>query len=119
MRHFKSLTFFGVYLILAGLAGYLSNPEKAKTALMSGSVFGILSLIAAYLAYLGNAWGRRMGLGMCALLSVVFGWRSIVSWTAVAGGQTEKIFAASLISSMLVAALITLVILFKPKNTLA
>ena len=33
------------YLIVMGLVGYLSNPEKAKTALMSGGTFGALSIL--------------------------------------------------------------------------
>ena len=34
------LILYGGFLIVMGLAGYLSNPEKAKTALMSGGTFG-------------------------------------------------------------------------------
>jgi len=39
------LIFYGGLLVLAGLAGYLSNPEKAKTALISGGTFGALSIL--------------------------------------------------------------------------
>ena len=42
------LILYGAFLIVMGLLGYLSNPEKAKTALMSGGTFGALSLV----------WGR-------------------------------------------------------------
>lgn len=39
------LIFYGAFLIFMGLLGYLSNPEKAKTALMSGGTFGVLSIL--------------------------------------------------------------------------
>ena len=35
----------GLFLIAMGAAGYLSNPEKAATALMSGGTFGALSML--------------------------------------------------------------------------
>lgn len=39
------LILYGAFLIVIGLLGYLSNPEKAKTALMSGGTFGALSIL--------------------------------------------------------------------------
>jgi len=39
-----------------GLLGYLSNPEKAKTALMSGGTFGALSIVWGVLGARGFRW---------------------------------------------------------------
>ena len=36
---------YGLFLIAMGAAGYLSNPEKAATALKSGGTFGALSML--------------------------------------------------------------------------
>ena len=36
---------YGLFLISMGLAGYASNPDKAKTALMSGGTFGAFSIL--------------------------------------------------------------------------
>ena len=52
------LIFYGAFLIVMGLAGYLSNPEKAKTALMSGGAFGALSILWA-------CWERAAFGGVC------------------------------------------------------
>jgi uncharacterized membrane protein (UPF0136 family) len=104
----QALFIFGTYLILAGLAGYLSNPEKAKTALLSGGLFGVLSLVCGLLLIKGRSWANLIGLGLCAMLSITFLWRATVGWTAVFNGQSEKLFASALISSMLVGALMTL-----------
>ncbi len=99
------LIFYGVFLIAVGIAGYLSNPEKAKTALMSGGTFGLLSIGLGILAR--RNWRPAFGVsfGVAAFLALVFSWRSTVSWMAVADGQPEKLTAAILISSMLAATL--------------
>jgi len=109
----RALYYFGAYLILAGMAGYLSNPEKAKTALYSGSLFGVLMLTSGFLLSKNKAWALKVALGLCALLSLTFSWRAIVGWIAVYNGNTDKLFAAALITSMLLGALLTLNVLRK------
>lgn len=102
---------YGVFLILAGLTGYLSNPEKAKTALMSGGTFGALSLAWGSLALGGRRWALGAALATTGFLTLIFTWRSVASWQAVAGGQADKTFAAALITSMLLASLALLPVL--------
>lgn len=106
----KWMIAYGLFLCAMGLAGYLSNPEKAKTALMSGGMFGGIAIMLCLLAQRGFAWTRRAGLVLSALLSGVFIWRASVSWMAVAGGQSEKLTAAGLISAMGLASIAMLVI---------
>jgi uncharacterized membrane protein (UPF0136 family) len=108
MTNSRWLISFGIFLILCGLAGYLSNPAAAKTALISGSLFGGLSVVWGILLGKGFNFAKWAALVMTLLLCVVFGWRSIVSWQAVAGGE-PKVFAASLISLMLLGSLATVV----------
>jgi hypothetical protein len=115
MKTANILIFYGLFLILAGLAGYLSNPEKAKTALMSGGTFGLIQIGVGFIARKGWKPARGLGLGICAFLALTFTWRSIVSWMAVAGGQDEKLFAASLISVMLIASVAAIALLVKQK----
>ena len=100
-----ALAAYGAFLILVGLAGYLSNPEKAKTALMSGGTFGLLNIGLGYLALRGWRRSVPVALGLAAFLTIVFSWRSIVTWRAYADGNSEKLVAAVLISSMLIASL--------------
>jgi uncharacterized membrane protein (UPF0136 family) len=104
--------FYGAFLFLCGLAGYLSNPEAAKTALISGSVFGGLSAVWGFLMQkqLRPAWWGA--LVTCAMLAAVFTWRSIVSWTAVKDGD-DKTFAAALITLMLFATIAAILLLLK------
>lgn len=97
------LAAYGIFLILIGLLGYLSNPEKAKTALLSGGTFGFLNLALASLAHRGWRRAVPVALGLALFLGLVFAWRSAVSWAAFAGGQPGKLTAAVLISAMLLA----------------
>jgi len=111
----KVFIFYGVFLIVAGLAGYLSNPAKAATALVSGGTFGAISILLG-LTVDRHKLGRisqGVGVVVLGLLSIVFSWRSVVSWLAVANGAQEKLLAASLISSMLLA---TGIALFKIRS---
>lgn len=100
-----TLASYGAFLILVGLMGYLSNPEKAKTALMSGGTFGLLQMGLGWLSHRGWRPAGTIALGVAVFLGLIFTWRATVSWMAVAGGQQEKLVAAVLISSMLVATL--------------
>jgi len=115
MKSGAILICYGLFLIIAGLAGYLSNPEKAKTALMSGGTFGLIQILVGSIASKGWKPARKIGIGVCAFLTLIFSWRSIVSWMAVAGGNGDKLFAASLISTMLIASVVTIILLLRSK----
>lgn len=118
MKKSTILISYGLFLILAGLAGYLSNPEKAKTALMSGGTFGLLQIVVGLIALKGWKPASKIGIGICSFLALTFTWRAIVSWMSVAGGQNEKLFAASLISLMLIASVTAIILLLKHKKAI-
>jgi len=111
------LIFYGGFLILAGLAGYLSNPEKAKTALMSGGTFGVLSILWGVLGARGVRWSLPAAIVTTGLLALVFAWRASVSWLAVMDGNSEKLMAASLITLMLAASVVMLPVLFRARSS--
>lgn len=110
---------YGLFLIGCGLAGYLSNPEKAKTALISGGTFGALSILWGALMARGLAWSRRAALVTSSFLVCIFTWRASVSWLAVADGASDKRFAAILITLMGIASIAicaTLIFARRPKD---
>ena len=114
------LILYGGFLIVLGLLGYLSNPEKAKTALMSGGTFGALSILWGVLGARGVRWSLPAAIGTTGLLALVFAWRASVGWLAVLDGKSEKLFAAILITLMLAASAAMLPMLFrslKPRPT--
>lgn len=102
---------YGAFLIAIGVAGYLSNPAKAATALLSGGTFGALSMAWGLLLRSGRGWARKAALATTGMLTLVFAWRSLASWRAVLAGHPEKTVAAALITAMLVASVLTLVVL--------
>lgn len=101
---------FGVFLILCGVAGFLSNPAGAKTALLSGGTFGALSAFWGLLMLRGFGWARVAAWVSTMVLVAAFTWRSIAGWMAYASGE-PKLFAALLITLMLTASLATVVVL--------
>jgi len=103
----KWLIGYGVFLFLCGLVGYLSNPAAAKTALISGSVFGGLSVVWGLLLGKGHSFAKWAALATTLLLCVVFSWRTFASWEKVMAGE-PKTFAASLITLMLLGSLATI-----------
>lgn len=111
------LIFYGGFLIVTGLAGYLSNPEKAKTALMSGGTFGALSILWGVLGARGVRWSLPAAITTTGFLALVFAWRASVGWLAVLDGQSEKRVAASLITLMLAASVPMLLGLIKARKT--
>ena len=111
------LMLYGAFLIVMGLLGYLSNPEKAQTALMSGGTFGVLSIVWGVLGARGVRWTLPAAMVTTGLLALVLGWRASVGWLAVIDGKREKIFAASLITLMLAASLLMLLCLLKSQKT--
>jgi uncharacterized membrane protein (UPF0136 family) len=114
MTHSKWLIGYGIFLFLCGLAGFLSNPTTAKTALISGSVFGGLSAAWGILLGRGQAFAKRAALVTCLLLCGAFTWRAFMSWQAVANGAPKQI-AASLITLMLLGSTATVVRLLNKK----
>lgn len=113
------LIFYGAFLILMGLLGYLSNPEKARTALMSGGTFGALSILWGVLGARGVRWSWPAALVTTGFLALVFAWRATVGWLAVLDGKSEKLFAATLITLMLAASAVMLPCLLKDRKAAA
>ena len=111
------LIFYGGFLVLAGLAGYQSNPEKAKTALMSGGTFGALSILWGVLGARGVRWSLPAAIVSTGLLALVFAWRAGVGWLAVMDGHSEKLGTASLITLMLAASVAMLRRLFRARSS--
>lgn len=103
---------FGLFLLLCGVAGFLSNPAGAKTALISGGTFGLLNVGWGVLLLVGVGLVRWLAGATTLMLLAVFAWRSSVTWAAVAAGE-PKLFAAVLISLMFVAALLSFVVLLR------
>ena len=106
---------FGLFLVLCGVLGYLSNPEKAKTALLSGGTFGTLSAVWGIWMLRGGQETRLdRSSGTTLLLVAAFTWRSTASWQAFLAGE-PKLIAAVLITAMWIASVASLFALWKAR----
>lgn len=112
---------YGIFLVTVGIVAVLYDPKTgqlgfnaaAKTALISGAICGGLSLVWGGLLARGISWARWGAVASTTLFLAAFTWRSIASWTAFAGGQPEKWFAASLITGMWTASVLLLIVLIR------
>lgn len=96
---------FGLFLIAAGFLGWAAAgfTAKAKTAIMSGSISGLMMIALGFMAASAKptlaAIGRNGSLVLPVLLTAVFSWRAVVGWQAYAAGQ-PKLYVAILLTSM-------------------
>jgi hypothetical protein len=70
------LFFYGVFLILCGIVSVLLIGMRAKTALASGGLSGVLAITIGHFVSQGSAVAPIAGIAVCLLLFVVFCWRS-------------------------------------------
>ncbi|WP_375506383.1 TMEM14 family protein [uncultured Nostoc sp.] len=64
---------YGILAIVGGIIGYIQ--ARSKVSLLSGSISGLLLLLAAYFQLQGQTWGSILALIVTAVLVVVFGFR--------------------------------------------
>ncbi|MBG1244593.1 TMEM14 family protein [Nostoc sp. NZL] len=64
---------YGILAIVGGIIGYIQ--ATSKVSLLSGSISGLLLILAAYFQLQGQAWGSILALIVTAVLVVVFAFR--------------------------------------------
>eukprot|EP01112_Ceratiomyxa_fruticulosa_P003918 TRINITY_DN1423_c0_g1_i1.p1 TRINITY_DN1423_c0_g1~~TRINITY_DN1423_c0_g1_i1.p1 ORF type:complete len:129 (+),score=6.94 TRINITY_DN1423_c0_g1_i1:39-425(+) len=108
----QRLAYYAVFIAVMGIIGFLTNPAKAKSALISGLVSGGLCLVWSYLISNGSSntskWGCIAGFVSCLVLGFVFAWRAFLAWNSYLSGQEEKLVPAVLTSVMSLASAVTL-----------
>ena len=72
----RLLIIYGTFLIVCGIMAVVLIGFKAKTALASGGLAGILSLGTAYLLGTASASAPYIGIALTVGLFLVFSWRS-------------------------------------------
>jgi hypothetical protein len=70
------LFYYGTFLILCGIASVMLIGMKAKTALVSGGLSGIIAITIGHFISEGSAVAQAFGILVCFMLFVVFCWRS-------------------------------------------
>ena len=70
------LFYYGVFLILCGAASVILIGWKAKTALVSGGVSGVIIVTIGHFISQGSTGAQAAGLLVCFALFIVYCWRS-------------------------------------------
>lgn len=70
------LFYYGVFLISCGIVSVVLIGLKAKTALASGGISGLVAITIGHFVSLGSAVAKYTGLLICLALFIVFCWRS-------------------------------------------
>jgi uncharacterized membrane protein (UPF0136 family) len=102
---------FGAFLVVAGVVGFVTNPRRVGSALLSGVAFGGLSFAWGVLLRRGVGWAVAAALVSTAVLAAVLGWRGSRAWILFVKGQPLKLAAAVIMSAMLLASLVTIGVL--------
>lgn len=85
---------YGILAIVGGIIGYIQ--ARSKVSLLSGSISGLLLVLAAYFQLQGQSWGSILALIVTAVLVVVF---------AVRLAKTRKFMPAGLMTILGILAL--------------
>jgi hypothetical protein len=70
------LFYYGTFLILCGIASVMLIGMKAKTALASGGLSGIIAITIGHFISEGSGVAQAFGILVCLMLFIVFCWRS-------------------------------------------
>ena len=101
------LSFYGFFLIVSGVVSVVFIGSKAKTALLSGGISGMLSLLIAFAMLHEIPAAPIAGIFLSLALLVVFSWRStktlfsIFDMMATAHTQVKEKGIAFLIISLM------------------
>ena len=77
------LFYYGVFLMLCGIVSVTLIGMKAKTALASGGISGVIAITIGHFISQGSTVAQFAGLLVCFMLFGVFCWRSAKTLFAV------------------------------------
>ena len=77
------LFYYGVFLIMCGVAAVILIGFKAKTALVSGGISGVLIISIGHFISQGSTVAQVAGLFVCFMLFGVFCWRSAKTFLTI------------------------------------
>ncbi|WP_179073876.1 TMEM14 family protein [Nostoc sp. C057] len=89
---------YGILAIAGGIIGY--TQARSRVSLLSGSISGLLLILAAYFQLQGQTWGSILAVLVTAVLVVVF---------AVRLAKTRKFMPAGLMTILGMVALAVMV----------
>lgn len=96
------LVLYGVFLAIAGIAGYFATHATSTSALLNGGIFGTLMIVLGLTIRPGRMWTYPAAASAAVIFTLTFAWRSLLQWYAVLHGDADKLVVASLLTVMAV-----------------
>ncbi len=89
---------YSLILIILGLIGYFSNPEKAITSLILASGVGVLIYCITLIPSMRSLKGGRLLTFFLFLYASGVSVRAFLAWSAFQSGYPDKFFPATLLT---------------------
>jgi hypothetical protein len=70
------LFYYGTFLVLCGITSVMLIGIRAKTALVSGGLSGVIAITIGHFISQGSSVAQVAGIVVCLALFIVFSWRS-------------------------------------------
>jgi uncharacterized membrane protein (UPF0136 family) len=119
MKRFSNyMLFYGIVLVICGVAGFLYNPTRAVSALVSGVMPGVAAMALSLLIRQRSSWALAASMGATGVFALMFGQRAFNSWEFAKSPQGHYVILI-LSSVMCVASIVTLILLVTTKKTKA
>ncbi|MBL7997349.1 MAG: hypothetical protein JNL32_01805 [Candidatus Kapabacteria bacterium] len=98
---------YSVFLFIAGITGYLMNPDHAITSLAGGTAGAVFIAALSRLYRKNILWAQSGVHAILAVFSLTFLWRGATQWwIVIAHGTTEKTGIALLLTALFVVSLL-------------
>jgi uncharacterized membrane protein (UPF0136 family) len=111
MKRFSNIMlFYGIVLVICGVAGFLTNPEHAVPALISGVMPGVAAMSLSFLIRQKSGWALPASMGATGVFAMMYGRQALRSWEFATSPKGNLVILI-LCSVMAVASVITLILL--------
>lgn len=104
---------YGVFLVTAGVLGFVLTRETSVSSLFNGGIFGTLLIVLGVMHQQGRMWTHPASLSASAIFTLTFLWRATLQWYEIANGDVTRVNIAVLLSIMSLVSLAVVLVLFK------
>ncbi|MBK6761285.1 MAG: TMEM14 family protein [Ignavibacteria bacterium] len=104
---------YGLFLVSAGIVGFILTRETSVSSLFNGGIFGTLLIVLGVLHRQGRMWTHPASLSATAIFTLTFFWRTSLQWYEIANGDVTRVNIAVLLSIMSLVSLGVVLVLFR------
>jgi uncharacterized membrane protein (UPF0136 family) len=99
---------YAAFLLICGCIGWLLPTKNSGVSLLSGLVFGTITLLFGLGIFRQQLWTLPATVGAVGVFTCTFVWRAIIQWLAVSKGDSEFIGVAVMLTVMIASSAVVL-----------